>query len=112
MTGTSLTNLFGGEAGTPNRRDHVLIGKERHDVGRPHDQGYPVRGIVKGDFLYLQNFEPDRWPAGNPETGYLNTDGGATKTVILNQRRNGTDTKRWEWCFRQTPRGGTLPNWS
>ena len=103
ITGTSLTNLFRREAGVSNPRDHVLIGKERHDVGRPHDQGYPVRGIVKGEFLYLQNFEPDRWPAGNPETGYLNTDGGATKTVILNQRRNGTNTEFWKQCFGKRP---------
>ena len=51
---------------------HVLIGKERHDAGSPHDQDYPIRGIVKGDYLFLHNFETDRWPAGNPETGYLN----------------------------------------
>ncbi|MGN6547875.1 MAG: hypothetical protein ACTHK7_22760, partial [Aureliella sp.] len=56
-------------------RDHVLIGKERTDVGRPHDWGYPIRGIVTAEYLYLHNYEPSRWPAGNPETGYLDTDG-------------------------------------
>jgi hypothetical protein len=35
----------------------VLIGKERNDVGRPHDWGYPVRGIVQEDRLYLHNFK-------------------------------------------------------
>ena len=105
ITGTSLTEFFRTEPTTTTTttaaddRDHVLIGKERHDVGRPHDQGYPIRGIVKGEFLYLQNFEPDRWPTGNPETGYLNTDGSPTKSFILNQRRNGTSTKFWELCF-------------
>ena len=64
-------------------RDHVLIGQERHDIGRPHDWGYPIRGIVKNDLLYLHNFEPTRWPACNPETGYLNCDGSPTKTHIL-----------------------------
>ena len=105
MTGTSLTDIFYAEAVTTdeNYRDRVLIGKERHDVGRPQDQGYPIRGMVKGEFLYLQNFEPDRWPAGNPETGYLNTDGGATKTVVLNQRRSGANTKFWELCFGKRP---------
>jgi N-sulfoglucosamine sulfohydrolase len=37
------------------KRDHVLIGKERHDVGRPNDVGYPIRGIRKGDYLFLIN---------------------------------------------------------
>ncbi|PWJ57970.1 arylsulfatase A-like enzyme [Dyadobacter jejuensis] len=81
------------------KRDHVLIGKERTDVGRPHDQGYPVRGIIKDHFIYTKNYEPSRWPAGNPETGYLDTDGSPTKTEILNGRRNGTDVRRWEISF-------------
>jgi N-sulfoglucosamine sulfohydrolase len=39
-------------------RDHVLIGKERTDVGRPHNWGYPIRGIVTATHLYLRNYEP------------------------------------------------------
>ena len=84
-------------------RDHVLIGKERHDVGRPHDWGYPIRGIVKGDYLYVRNYETTRWPAGNPETGYLNSDGGATKTEVLNKRRSGQDSRYWELSFGKRP---------
>jgi N-sulfoglucosamine sulfohydrolase len=84
-------------------RDHVLVGKERHDVGRPNDWGYPVRGIIKDDTLYLRNYEPDRWPAGNPETGYLDCDGGPTKTEILQQRRDGRDGRPWELAFGWRP---------
>jgi hypothetical protein len=80
-------------------RNFVLVGQERHDFGRPNDVGYPVRGIHKNGMLYLKNYEPSRWPACNPETGYLNTDGGATKTFILNQRRNGSEKKYWKLCF-------------
>ncbi len=104
ITGHSLTDILGAAdpAAKFAQRDRVLIGKERHDIGRPNDAGYPIRGMVTDDFLYLQNFAPERWPAGNPETGYLNTDGGATKTVILNQRRNG-NWKFWELCFGKRP---------
>lgn len=84
-------------------RDHVLIGKERHDVGRPHDWGYPIRGIVKNGWLYLMNYEPTRWPAGNPETGYLNTDGGPTKTIILEGRLGEQTHKYWKLCFGKRP---------
>lgn len=100
-TGRSLFDLFQStKSGQVNpARDHVLIGKERHDIGRPHDHGYPIRGIVKSGVLYLQNFEPDRWPAGNPETGYLNCDGSPTKTAILDLRRDGTQQKFWELAF-------------
>ena len=60
-------------------RNRMLIAKERHDLGRPNDWGYPVRAIRTPEFLYIRNFEPERWPVGNPETGYRNCDGGPTK---------------------------------
>jgi hypothetical protein len=103
--GRSLTPLFRADKSgqIDPARDHVLIGMERHDIGRPGDVGYPIRGIVKAGKLYLENFEPTRWPACNPETGYLNVDGGATKTVILDRRRaTGTDPF-WTLCFGKRP---------
>lgn len=84
-------------------RDHVLVGKERHDVGRPMDVGYPIRGIQKDGMLYLHNFAIDRWPAGNPETGYLNCDGGVTKSVILEARRRAGKDRYWDLCFDKRP---------
>lgn len=84
-------------------RDHVLVGKERHDVGRPHDWGYPIRGLIRDGFLYLQNFEPARWPSGNPETGYLNCDGGPTKTFILDARRSNPTDRFWALNFGLRP---------
>lgn len=99
--GRSLTDIFSSELnGLVNpARDHVLIGKERHDIGRPDDQGYPIRGLVKDGYLYLVNFHPERWPAGNPETGYLNTDGSPTKTEILNARRLNGQNIHWSLSF-------------
>lgn len=84
-------------------RDHVLIGKERTDVGRPHDWGYPIRGIVTEDHLYLRNYEPSRWPAGNPETGYLDTDGSPTKTRILELGRQSRTDPFWRLNFGMRP---------
>src|SRR5690606_23868000 len=101
ITGNSLTDiLFSNKSGQINpSRNAVVIGKERHDVGRPNDEGYPIRGIVTEEYIYLHNFEQDRWPAGNPETGYLNTDGSPTKTWILNDRRATGSAKYWEQSF-------------
>jgi hypothetical protein len=81
----------------------VLVGKERTDAGRPHDWGYPIRGIIRDGFLYLRNYEPDRWPAGNPETGYLDTDGSPTKTFILEARRKNPADKFWALNFGKRP---------
>jgi hypothetical protein len=103
--GRSLTDIFSSEkSGIVNpQRDHVLIGKERHDIGRPNDWGYPIRGIFKDNMLYLRNYETARWPAGNPETGYLNTDGSPTKTVVLNGRKDESLYKFWQLCFGKRP---------
>ncbi|WPP51805.1 sulfatase family protein [Catalinimonas niigatensis] len=105
LTGKSLTNIFYSEAAgqVDPKRNAVIIGKERHDVGRPHDWGYPIRGIVTTEYLYLHNFEPDRWPAGNPETGYLNTDGSPTKTLILNGRKKQETAHFWKASFGKRP---------
>lgn len=99
--GRSLTDVFEADHGgqVTAARDHVLLGKERHDVGRPHDWGYPIRGIVKNDMLYLHNFETSRWPAGDPETGYLNCDGSPTKTLILDLHRAGANELFWTLAF-------------
>ncbi len=104
-TGRSLSEIFRSEKPglvVPGR-DHVLIGKQRNDVGRPHDEGYPTRGIIKDGMFYLRNFEATRWPAGNPETGYLDCDAGATKTWILNEHRKNANDPFWAFCFGMRP---------
>jgi N-sulfoglucosamine sulfohydrolase len=92
-----MTNL------TEKGRDFILIGKERHDLGRPDDKGYPIRGIVTDEYLYLVNYYPERWPAGNPETGYMNCDGSPTKTWILNDRRANGESWYWDMNFGKRP---------
>ena len=103
--GRSLTDIFSAPASgrTNPERGHVLIGKERHDIGRPHDWGYPIRGIVKDGMLYVHNYEPSRWPAGNPETGYPNTDASPTKTEVLKSRTATPPRPYWQLSFGKRP---------
>ena len=83
MTGRSLVGILrSANSGWVENRDAMLVGKERHDIGRPNDLGYPVRALRTKDFLYVHNFHPDRWPAGNPETDFGNCDPGPTKEVL------------------------------
>jgi arylsulfatase A-like enzyme len=84
MTGKSLAKLLQSPASgwVEKGRDVMLVGKERHDLGRPNDWGYPVRAIRTKDFLYVHNFHPERWPAGNPETDFGNCDASPTKEVL------------------------------
>ncbi len=101
ITGTSWRPIL--ESAKAGRvvaaRDHALIGKERTDVGRPQNWGYPIRGIVTAEHLYLRNYEPTRWPAGNPETGYLDTDGSPTKSLILELGRQNRADRFWQLNF-------------
>ena len=68
MTGQSLAGILRSRQVRLDRaqRNVMLVGKERHDLGRPNDWGYPVRAIRTTEYLYVHNFHPDRWPAGNP----------------------------------------------
>ena len=104
-SGRSLNDIF--QSGVDGRsnpaRDHTLIGRERNDLGRPGDVGYPIRGIVKEGLAYLENAEPSRWPACNPETGYLDTDASPTKSFLLHARREKGSDPFWELCFGMRP---------
>jgi arylsulfatase A-like enzyme len=93
MTGRSLLPVLRSErsAGRVEAgRDHVLLGRERTDVGRPGDAGYPVRAIRTAEYFYAHNYELGRWPAGNPETGYPDIDDSPTKSRVLQLKESGT----------------------
>ena len=46
--------------------------------------------------MYLYNYDISLWPAGNPEIGYLDIDGGPTKTEVLRQFRSGENDFFWK----------------
>jgi uncharacterized sulfatase len=67
ITGSSLCSLIqarGSGRLEPQRR-WVLSGRERHTHARPDNLGYPSRAIRTHQFLYIRNFAPERWPAGD-----------------------------------------------
>lgn len=101
MSGRSLFPILNDTAA--GIRPYLLLGRERHDPGRPDDQGYPIRGIIRDNLLYLRNYEPSRWPAGNPETGYMDVDGSPTKTEIIRARRNPATHYLWELSMGLRP---------
>lgn len=87
VTGKSFLDVLKSkQSGTIDAsRNTMLVAKERHDIGRPNDAGYPVRGIRTREFFYARNYEPARWPAGDPETGYRNVDDSPSKRQVLNK---------------------------
>ena len=97
--GKSLNTVFRNRRLNEPFRDHVLVGKEKHGVGRPGDYGYPIRGIVMDDWLYIMNYRNDLWPAGNPEAGYADVGGSPTKTEVLKSRHHPETRYLWELSF-------------
>ena len=48
-------------------RDRIVLALERHTIARPDYLGYPMRALRTDDYLLVHNYEPDRWPAGDPD---------------------------------------------
>ena len=103
MTGKSILQIL---TATENEdlqiREFVMTGRERHTHARPHNLGYPARAIRTEDFLFVKNYKPDRWPAGDPVEdteenrrraavkgfsnifpGYLDIDGSPSKSFLM-----------------------------
>ncbi len=96
ITGQNMIDIIIDNVDRSIDRTYMLMGKERHDVGRPDDEGYPIRALLSGDYLYIHNYESDRWPAGNPSTGYMNMDGSPTKTEIIKSRKDSLTRHYWD----------------
>lgn len=89
MTGRTVLPLVRG--GQQPDRDRVFVERERHAQVRRGDLSFPARGIRTADYLYIRNFRPDRWPAGDPEMVFSvgpfgDIDGGPSKTLLLDRR--------------------------
>ena len=70
MTGRSIVPLLRSEeeGRIDPARGHVITGRERHvAAAREGNLPYPQRAIRTKDYLYIRNFEPDRWPMGSPK---------------------------------------------
>jgi uncharacterized sulfatase len=99
MTGHSLVPLLLG-SNQPFVRQFVVTALERHTLARPDNKGYPMRGIHTRDFSYIHNFEPDRWPQGDPDIDawpqgfYGDVDDGASKSQFEH------NPERWPDLFK------------
>jgi N-sulfoglucosamine sulfohydrolase len=91
MTGRSFLGLLEGKE-LPGTRTAVFVERERHANVRRGNLGYPARAIRTKDFLYIRNFRPERWPAGDPEKYFSvgpfgDCDSSPTKEFILSHRQ-------------------------
>ena len=103
MTGVSLWPLLRGSESA--RRDHVILGRERHTLAQQGDnRSYPVRALRTRTHLYIENLRPEDWPAGYEASGprpFRDCDNGPTKSLILEEREKFADAFRL--CFGKRP---------
>lgn len=88
-----------------HKQNVAFSGRERHSSSRYNNWGYPIRCIRKGDYLYIRNFHPERWPVGDPtplttdnklakpHSGYFDIDGSPTKDYFIQNRDIGKGIK-------------------
>jgi len=91
LTGKSLMRIFNSKENgmIEPERDKVFTALERHTYCRPNGATYPSRAIRTSNYLYIRNFEPDRWPTGGPDfissnkTTHGDVDACPTKSFML-----------------------------
>lgn len=104
VTGRSFLDLLiSDKAGQVEmKRDRVFTGRERHAFCRKGGLGYPCRAIRTHRFLYIRNFHPERWPAGDPEL-YGDIDGSPSKSFVMANRDASNVSHLFELAFGKRP---------
>ncbi|MDA1050596.1 MAG: sulfatase [Planctomycetota bacterium] len=112
IAGRSIRNILSStkEGIVDASRDAVFSARERHSSSRFNSLGYPQRCLRTQDYLYIHNFQPERWPAGSPQMlgsgkdadevaegnlgpmhgGYHDIDACPSLTFLIDQRKDAT----------------------
>ena len=89
--------------------DRVFLERERHAQVRADSGSYPMRAVRTDSFLYIRNYFPERWPAGDPEAvrsvgAYGDVDNSITKMLILaGDKPAGDTTDYYRLAFAKRP---------
>lgn len=95
-------------------RTWVVTGRERHvSFARADNLPYPQRALRTDKYLYIRNFEPDRWPMGDPKSitattapsqkeleretyaAFADMDAGPTRAWLVAHRND----PEWQWHY-------------
>ena len=124
MTARSLVSVLKSEADgqVDPARDAVFTGRERHVAkARTGNKPYPQRAVRTDKYLYIINFEPERWPMGigpgyggpdgpipsyeqlreNTFAAFGDLDASPTKAWIVTRRDD--DPKSFEYAVGRPP---------
>jgi N-sulfoglucosamine sulfohydrolase len=108
MTAQSLSPVFASPSSRTKGQAYIAL--ERHATSRKGGKGYPSRAIRNAQFLYIRNYEPDRWPAGDPDPNncargfpYGEIDSSPTKTLLMENGENEKFRQYHKLAFGKHP---------
>lgn len=125
MTGKSLVPVLRStmQGQVDPERTWVITGRERHVANaRDGNLPYPQRALRTNQYLYILNFEPERWPLGNPYnledpagpsvaslenityTTFMDMDASPTKAWLVTHRADPRWKAHYELAFAPRPR--------
>ncbi len=100
-SGSSILSLLKSDkSGLVDPQRHAYASRERHSSSRYMNWTYPQRALRTNKYLYIRNFRPDRWPAGDPEvldkqgkstgphSGYCDIDGSPSLSFLIKNYEN------------------------
>jgi N-sulfoglucosamine sulfohydrolase len=104
MLGRSMLPLLGStKSGVIDPKwDAVYAGRERHSHARRDNLGYPTRAVRTREHLYIRNFKPDLWMAGDPPK-YHDIDDGPTKQWMMDHREENAVRPLFQAAFGKMP---------
>ena len=111
MTGNSMMDIFTSkkQGQIDPKRNFTLAGFERHVFSRPGGTTYGRRAIYTEDWSYIHNYNPDRWPMGDPDCKtphqgiYGDVDKGPTKTYMIDHQDDPKVKKLFQMAFGKLP---------
>jgi uncharacterized sulfatase len=97
MSGRSIMNILTSkqQGRVDPQRTAIYAARARHSYSRYDNWTYPQRAVRTMEYLYIRNFRPDRWPAGDPvvmtnegklgkpHSGYRDIDGGPILDFLI-----------------------------
>lgn len=111
MNGQNLLPALAKDGSEDQLRDWVITGRETHvNTARDGNLPYPQRAIRTGDYLYIINFKPDRYPVAVPPLNTPDTDNrrmdidfGPTRSWFVSREGDASIQEMWDLGFGLRP---------
>ena len=110
MNARSFVNILesGKEGMVDPTRNFIVTARERHAFVRRNGTGYGARAYRTKDFLYIRNYNPEYWPAGDPPLygdvdAYMLHFPCPTKMYMLKNREEEGCKRLFELGFGKRP---------